>query len=362
MERTGFKCLWVLVSLLVLRVTADCTSYGVDYANGGSYYIDGSSNQYFSFITIFQGCAQESITPVLIGPDNNQYACSVIKTEPAGVQVTSTCGIPFSYMKSGVWKIIVAGNQVSSQRTIGLTVGLPQTTWVTVSPDLYLTEIVANSLVKATPTVVIGYTTTAKAQTAFTTIVQTQTLIIVPRTVTATCSGATRTVTSYPQATTTTVQSTVVRTERDGEVTSRWTTTLATTASCHYPTKKRRNIAPTPQVKASVAAITSTVTQTTYTVTSTSITTVPGRTTTETVLRTTTATVTPPATTVCAGNGPGRTVTITRGTATPVTLTDIVYLTSKIAGTVWEVKTQFSTISNTASATACWRAGGWYGK
>ncbi|KAK3994650.1 hypothetical protein QBC44DRAFT_367492 [Cladorrhinum sp. PSN332] len=320
MERTGFRCLLALASLFILRVTAACTSYGVDYANGGSYYIDGSSNQYFSFITIFQGCTQESISPVLIGPDNSQYACSVIRTEPAGVQVTSTCGIPFSYMNSGVWKIIVAGNQISSQRTIGLTVGLPQTTYVT-----------------ATPTVVVGYTTTARAQTAVTTIIQTQTLIIVPRTVTATCTGATRTVTAYPQGTTTTVRSTVIRTETDAQVTSYWTTTVSSTARCHYPTKKRRNAgaAATPQVKASVAAVTSTITQTTYTVTSTSITTIPGRTTTETVLRTTTATVTPPPSTICAGNAPAATVTVFRGTPTPVTLTDVVYLTSHLSGTVW---------------------------
>lgn len=32
-----------------------CSSYGVDYSNGGSYYIDGSSNQYFTFISVFQG-------------------------------------------------------------------------------------------------------------------------------------------------------------------------------------------------------------------------------------------------------------------------------------------------------------------
>ncbi|KAK4466468.1 hypothetical protein QBC42DRAFT_335552 [Cladorrhinum samala] len=345
MEQARFSCLWVLLSLLFLRATAACTSYGVDYSNGGAYYIDGASNQYFSFVTIFQGCTQEAISPVLIGPDNNQYACSVIRTEPAGVQTTSTCGIPFSAMRSGTWKIIVSGSQISSQRTISLTVGVPQTTWVT-----------------ATPTVVVGYTTTAKAQTAITTIVQTQTLIIVPRTVTAACSGATRTVTSFAQGTTTTLRSTVIRTETDGQITNYWTTTVSATAVCHYPTKKR-DLAATPAVKISVAAVTSTYTQTTYTVTSTSVTTIPARTTTETVLRTTTATVTPPPSTICAGgNAPGATVTVIRGTATPVTQTDLVYLTSHLSGTVWIGQTQYTTFTNSASATACWRAGGWFGK
>ena len=55
MDKPGFRCLWVLIALLALRVSAACTSYGVDYASGGSYSIDGTSNQYFSFITVFQG-------------------------------------------------------------------------------------------------------------------------------------------------------------------------------------------------------------------------------------------------------------------------------------------------------------------
>lgn len=53
----NFRALLALVALLSLSlgVLGDCVSYGVDYANGGAYYIDGSSNQYFSFITVFQG-------------------------------------------------------------------------------------------------------------------------------------------------------------------------------------------------------------------------------------------------------------------------------------------------------------------
>ena len=111
MDKPGFSCLWVLFALLALRASAACTSYGVDYASGGSYNIDGASNQYFSFVTVFQGkstttrrghtetresadsragCSQETISPVLVGPNDNVYACSDIRTEPSGVQVTST--------------------------------------------------------------------------------------------------------------------------------------------------------------------------------------------------------------------------------------------------------------------------------
>lgn len=46
------------LSLCLGAIAQSCTSYGVDYSNGGSYYIDSSSNDYFSFVSEFQGMAQ----------------------------------------------------------------------------------------------------------------------------------------------------------------------------------------------------------------------------------------------------------------------------------------------------------------
>jgi hypothetical protein len=107
MYKSSLGCLWA-VALLGLRASAACTSYGVDFSNGGTYDIDSESNEYFSFISVFQGksaagglsknhgadvyvgCSQETISPVLVSPDDNVYACSDIKTQPAGTQVKST--------------------------------------------------------------------------------------------------------------------------------------------------------------------------------------------------------------------------------------------------------------------------------
>jgi hypothetical protein len=55
-----FAATLLVLLTFCMRALADCSSYGVDYANGGAYYIDGSSNQYFSFITVFQGQRQSS--------------------------------------------------------------------------------------------------------------------------------------------------------------------------------------------------------------------------------------------------------------------------------------------------------------
>lgn len=47
----------LLVALVALLggVAADCVSYGIDYANGGSYQIDKASNDDFAFTSMFQG-------------------------------------------------------------------------------------------------------------------------------------------------------------------------------------------------------------------------------------------------------------------------------------------------------------------
>ena len=59
----AFRSLLAVLALLSVKVLADCVSYGIDYANGGAYYIDGSSPQYFTFITVFQGgsCADPQV-------------------------------------------------------------------------------------------------------------------------------------------------------------------------------------------------------------------------------------------------------------------------------------------------------------
>ncbi|KAK1762352.1 hypothetical protein QBC33DRAFT_283050 [Phialemonium atrogriseum] len=373
---SSLRYIWVLLAFMLLRgVRADCKSYGVDFSNGGSYQIDGSSNQYFSFISVFQGCNRENISPVLVSPDGNEYACSSIDTSSDGAQVTSTCGIPFSAMKSGVWKIVLESNQIAVQRSITLKIGVPETVVVT-----------------ATPTIVLGITSTPQAQTVRSTITQTQTLIIVASTVTAACNGGTRTVTNYQQGQTVTVQSTVTRSLTDGQVTSYWTTTASATAVCHYPsTQNNYDGAAAPTARSSfcigdacnlqardqegvnkvqergiagsaaVAAVTSTYTETTYTVTRTSVTTIPPRTATEVDYRTITTTIAPAPTTVCTGGGNQATVTVVMGDSGAVTQTNIVYQTTRAAGTVWVGQTQYTTFTNSASATACWRAGGWIG-
>ncbi|KAI1372908.1 hypothetical protein F4677DRAFT_238224 [Hypoxylon crocopeplum] len=359
---------WLIIGIFTLKALAACSSYGVDYVNGGSYDIDASSNDNFTFTTIFQGCDQESVKPVLIDPNNGQYPCSAINTTPAGEQVTSTCQIEYSTMTSGLYKIIISGEKIGVQRTIALTIGTPETIIIT-----------------ATPTVIVGVTSTPNATTVYKTVSQTQTVALPAQTVTSACGGTTQTVTLTPKAPTVTSTYWVTRTVTDKKVTSHTTTTVTKTASCHYLTTKSFTIPdPSPtfciglsclpghggapildtaiqtgkREVAAVAATTVTVTETTYTVTITSVTTAPAATTTEDVFTTVTATITPAPSTVC--DKLGRTVTVTKPYGT-VTQTNIGYSTTHVEATVWVGETKYSTSTNIASATSCLKNGGWYG-
>lgn len=50
---------WAVMSALLLGVQAQdgshCSCYGLDYTNGGSYLVDGNSDNNFAFTSVFTG-------------------------------------------------------------------------------------------------------------------------------------------------------------------------------------------------------------------------------------------------------------------------------------------------------------------
>jgi hypothetical protein len=69
-------------------------------------------------------------------------------------------------MQSGTWRIIVQGSQIAVQRIITVTVGVPQAVVTTVSDHSTPSHAGFRSadITKVTPTVVLGITSTPKAQ------------------------------------------------------------------------------------------------------------------------------------------------------------------------------------------------------
>jgi hypothetical protein len=49
------RALWLGIALFAARVAAECTCKGLDYTNGGAYFIDRSSTANFQFISYFEG-------------------------------------------------------------------------------------------------------------------------------------------------------------------------------------------------------------------------------------------------------------------------------------------------------------------
>lgn len=112
--------------------TSICLSYGIDYQNGGSYFIDSRSMESFTVVSQFDNCEPDTTAYVLLVNDDtgDQLECSGVTTTPDLTNVISTCPITKSQMTSGAWSILVIGNNGGGspyawQRDFTLTVGVP---------------------------------------------------------------------------------------------------------------------------------------------------------------------------------------------------------------------------------------------
>jgi len=86
----------LLAGLCARSVSAQCNSFGIDIANGGTYYINPASTAPFTFETGFEGTCTTSDTPILQLPDGTQFTCSLIQ-EVAGANAITTWYLPLQY-------------------------------------------------------------------------------------------------------------------------------------------------------------------------------------------------------------------------------------------------------------------------
>ncbi|TGO20677.1 hypothetical protein BPAE_0275g00080 [Botrytis paeoniae] len=211
---------FVVLTSLFTYVKADCASYGIDFQNGGNYFINSADNSSFTAVTQFTGCSGEAEV-ILVAPNDDSWECSDIETQPDGTNMLSTCPISKNQMYSGTWTIVIlanngAGASFAAQRTFELTVGTQAT--ITYIPTVNITNVVTPST------------------TLPTTITDTDSTTLPAVTITAASATAKSTVTVTPKKVTTTKTTTSTRT-----ITSRKYTfpivTVTKTASCRLPTK-----------------------------------------------------------------------------------------------------------------------------
>jgi hypothetical protein len=93
---------------------AICYSYGVDFIDEGSYFINSQSTEDFTSTSYFKGCNDDVADVLLIAPDDysgeKESLCNQIPTVPDKQNEVSTCSIKKNQMISGHWLLLVTGN------------------------------------------------------------------------------------------------------------------------------------------------------------------------------------------------------------------------------------------------------------
>jgi hypothetical protein len=88
-----------------------CISYGIDFVDDQSYFINSASNDPFTCVSTFSGCNNDVADVLLVDPTGEEYLCSQIPTTvPDNTPELSTCPILKSQMIPGAWMILVSGD------------------------------------------------------------------------------------------------------------------------------------------------------------------------------------------------------------------------------------------------------------
>lgn len=109
-----YLSLTAFAALLSLAISDDtgaiCYSYGVDFIDEGSYFINSLSSDPFTSVSTFKGCNPDIADVLLVAPDNEEYLCDDIPTTPADIPQLSKCPIQKNQMSSGHWLLLISGN------------------------------------------------------------------------------------------------------------------------------------------------------------------------------------------------------------------------------------------------------------
>ncbi|KAJ4367276.1 hypothetical protein N0V83_006857 [Neocucurbitaria cava] len=383
-----------LLSVVSADTNSICYSYGVDYVDENSYFINSLSSDPFTCVSYFQGCNSDVADVLFVDPDDDEYLCTQIPTYPDNELEMSTCPINKNQMESGHWLLLVLGNngdgqpfawqrdlyltvgpQVTSTYTPTVTFSITTTPIVTQTTTTTSTDIITtgplstvtspSGTAKKTKTVTPAPTTTTSTKTMTkTSVTLTKNFAKSTKTVTATCTTPGRPghpdkpckyspTKLHPAALVTpTIIPKLNRFTRksDRQVDYEWARARVEAAKARRDAKARDGAQ---LERRAPDAPTTTVTYDTP-VNSTTTVTAPTSITTQSVLITATSTSTLPPVTVLSGV---YTQTITLATPTK-TKHKFTYATTTKTVTFGATFTKTKTVTPTASVTACKRLGG----
>ncbi|KAK4501589.1 hypothetical protein PRZ48_007398 [Zasmidium cellare] len=103
-----------------------CHSFGIDYRDGGSYFLESSRSVSFTALQYFTGCQNDVAENLLIDPSGNEKRCNRTPMQPEGVAQRVDCGGIQVY--TGDWSILVlsyngGAEPIMDQRDFHLSVG-----------------------------------------------------------------------------------------------------------------------------------------------------------------------------------------------------------------------------------------------
>lgn len=370
---------------------SSCVSYGIDFQNDGSYFINQALTENFTAVSEFEGCSGGTTDILLVDPNNKEYLCSDVPVTPDDTPQLSTCPILKSQMFSGDWLILLFGNNEDEasyayQRLLHLTVGqqitstiTPTITWdITTTPisTSFLTstvssvETIPNTQTVTSPSATAKTTTTPTSVTSWTTILKTRTthswtklLTTVTKTITASCTIPPKPSKHDPPATYTPTMVTVAalqsgsavraRTIEDRPIDPNVARRMIREARARrgLPIPERLNERELDERAPDEATVFVTAeTPANLTITHTA----PASTITDTTVTTQTVSTTAPPSTVYSGR---TTLTITAPTPTKTT-TKTQYTTLTQIKTLYKTWTYTTTFTPTESAQACTSQGG----
>ncbi|KAM0715736.1 hypothetical protein Q7P37_008250 [Cladosporium fusiforme] len=166
-----------------------CLVYGIDFVQGGSYFINSNSTANFTTVQQFDDCNDDSASILLVQQSTeDEWECSSVETVPSNTSQLSTCPLEKDQMSSGEWTILVIGNNgdgnpFAYERDFTLTVG--QQTTITVTPTVTYTQS-STPLANTTITSQLDYTSTLNNTLTITSPAETDYITVVPAEVTTT--------------------------------------------------------------------------------------------------------------------------------------------------------------------------------
>lgn len=232
---------WVAFAALFSLAHSDpdsiCYSYGVDFIDEASYFINSKSNDPFTAVSTFRGCNNDVADVLFVRPDGEEYFCTQVNTYPQNQRMLSVCPVRKDQMKSGHWMLLIIGNNDDGypfawQRGTYSLLG-SRHHFILTDLDLYLT-VGPQATVTKTPTMTFTQSTTPTRTQTMVSLSLFVSTVGPMYTVTIPSATAKRTKTVIPPRVTVSSTSTVTKTGFTSTV-NYAVTTQTVTASCDVP-------------------------------------------------------------------------------------------------------------------------------